>query len=113
MEFKLLECTLRDGGYQVNWDFSETFVSDYLDLCSNLDIKNIELGFRFFDNNVWRGKFAYTTEEVISKLNISNDVNLGVMLFSGQAETNNKAGLKTRRVCAALGKQGAGGHGRR
>ena len=25
-----------------------------------------------------------------SKLNISNDVNLGVMLFSGQAETNNK-----------------------
>ena len=90
MEFKLLECTLRDGGYQVNWDFSEIFVSDYLDLCSNLDIKNIELGFRFFDNNVWRGKFAYTTEEVISKLNISNDVNLGVMLFSGQAETNNK-----------------------
>ena len=46
MEFKLLECTLRDGGYQVNWDFSEIFVSDYLDLCSNLDIKNIELGFR-------------------------------------------------------------------
>ena len=26
MKFNLLECTLRDGGYQVNWDFDEDFV---------------------------------------------------------------------------------------
>ncbi len=90
MNFNLLECTLRDGGYQVNWDFDETFVKDYLNLCSNLDLKNIEFGFRFFDNSVWRGEFAFTTEEVIKKYNINNDVNLGVMLFSGQVVTDKK-----------------------
>ena len=47
MKFNLLECTLRDGGYQVNWDFEEDFVRDYLKLCSNLELKNIEFGFRF------------------------------------------------------------------
>ena len=26
MNFNLLECTLRDGGYQVNWDFDDDFV---------------------------------------------------------------------------------------
>ena len=31
MNFNLLECTLRDGGYQVNWDFDEDFVKDYLE----------------------------------------------------------------------------------
>ena len=45
MKFNLLECTLRDGGYQVNWDFEEDFVRDYLKLCSNLELKNIEFGF--------------------------------------------------------------------
>ena len=52
MKFNLLECTLRDGGYQVNWDFDEDFVKDYLELCSSLKLKNIEFGFRFFDNLV-------------------------------------------------------------
>ena len=74
MKINLLECTLRDGGYQVNWDFDEDFVNDYLKLCSNLDLKNIEFGFRFFDNSVWRGEFAFTTEEVINKYKI-NDQN--------------------------------------
>lgn len=90
MKFNLLECTLRDGGYQVNWDFDEDFVKDYLELCSNLKLKNIEFGFRFFDNLVWRGEFAFTTEEVINKFQIDDDVNLGVMLFSGQVTTNKK-----------------------
>jgi 4-hydroxy 2-oxovalerate aldolase len=90
MKFNLLECTLRDGGYQVNWDFEEDFVEDYLKLCSNLELKNIEFGFRFFDNLVWRGEFAFTTEEVISKYKINDDVYLGVMLFSGQVTTEKK-----------------------
>ena len=93
MNFNLLECTLRDGGYQVNWDFDETFVNDYLNLCSNLGLKNIEFGFRFFDNSVWRGEFAFTTEEVIRKYDINQDVNLGVMLFSGQVVSDKKFDL--------------------
>ena len=75
---------------KVNWDFEEDFVRDYLKLCSNLELKNIEFGFRFFDNSVWRGEFAFTTENVINKYKINDDVNLGVMLFSGQVTTDKK-----------------------
>ena len=28
---KLLDCTLRDGGYYTNWDFSTLIVKDYID----------------------------------------------------------------------------------
>ena len=29
-KIKLLDCTLRDGGYYNNWDFSKELVDDYL-----------------------------------------------------------------------------------
>ena len=30
---KILDCTLRDGGYYNNWDFSKDLVNDYLKAC--------------------------------------------------------------------------------
>lgn len=27
---KLLDCTLRDGGYYTNWDFDDTVVDSYI-----------------------------------------------------------------------------------
>ena len=29
-KIKILDCTLRDGGYYNNWDFSKEIVNDYL-----------------------------------------------------------------------------------
>ena len=29
-ELKILDCTLRDGGYYNNWDFSKDLIEDYL-----------------------------------------------------------------------------------
>ena len=29
-KIKILDCTLRDGGYYNNWDFSNDLVNDYL-----------------------------------------------------------------------------------
>lgn len=28
--FKILDCTLRDGGYYTNWDFSSEVVDSYI-----------------------------------------------------------------------------------
>ena len=47
-EIKILDCTLRDGGYYNNWDFSLDLVSDYIKSISSSGIKYIELGFRSF-----------------------------------------------------------------
>ena len=47
-EIKVLDCTLRDGGYYNNWDFSLDLVRDYIKSISSSGIKYIELGFRSF-----------------------------------------------------------------
>ena len=45
-EINIIDCTLRDGGYYNNWDFSNEIVNDYLESMSRVGVKNIELGFR-------------------------------------------------------------------
>ena len=44
-KINILDCTLRDGGYYNNWDFSKDLVNDYLKAISESGIKNIEIGF--------------------------------------------------------------------
>ena len=43
---KILDCTLRDGGYQNNWQFSNKFVQKYLNLMDSKIISCVELGIR-------------------------------------------------------------------
>ena len=45
--FYNLDCTLRDGGYYNNWDFSKKFIQNYLNYISKTNISYVELGFRF------------------------------------------------------------------
>ena len=44
-KLKFLDCTLRDGGYYNNWDFSENLINRYLDVMSNSLIDIVEIGF--------------------------------------------------------------------
>ena len=46
MEYKILDCTLRDGGYYNNWEFTKKLNQDYLNAMSKSGIEFIELGFR-------------------------------------------------------------------
>ena len=41
---KILDCTLRDGGYYNNWDFDESTVDSYMEAMNNLPIDYIEIG---------------------------------------------------------------------
>ena len=69
-KIKIIDCTLRDGGYYNNWLFDTETVNQYLYDCHNSKIDIIELGFRFLskDNNF--GPYAYSTDNFLSKLNI-------------------------------------------
>ena len=49
----LLDCTLRDGGYYNNWDFSKKIIEDYLKAMSAAKIEFIELGFRFYKKDIY------------------------------------------------------------
>jgi 4-hydroxy 2-oxovalerate aldolase len=67
---KLLDCTLRDGGYYNNWDFSEVLVNDYLEAMSALKIDYVEIGLRSLKNEGFRGACAYSTDSFINKLSV-------------------------------------------
>ena len=53
-EINIIDCTLRDGGYYNNWDFSNEIVNDYLESMSRIGVKNIELGFRSLQKRDWQ-----------------------------------------------------------
>ena len=43
---KILDCTLRDGGYYTGWDFNDNLVNSYFDLVKHLPIDIVEVGYR-------------------------------------------------------------------
>ena len=93
-KFKLLDCTLRDGGYYNNWNFSFNLIQDYLNIISKTDIQYIELGFRGFPQNKNLGLTGYTDDNLIEKLSIPNSLKIGVMVNASDLFKNNYSPLK-------------------
>lgn len=79
-EIKVLDCTLRDGGYYNKWDFSPEIVSSYLNAMAEAKIDYIELGLRNFPKIGFDGPFAYTTETFLKKLDLPEGPTYGVMV---------------------------------
>jgi len=59
---KHLDCTLRDGGYQNNWNFSKRFIEDYINLMVLLRLDIIELGIRSHIRNDNFGSLSYCAD---------------------------------------------------
>ncbi|MCC6076903.1 aldolase catalytic domain-containing protein [Pseudomonas sp. GCM10022188] len=77
---KVLDCTLRDGGYYNNWDFDEQLVAEYLHAAAKAEIDMIELGLRNFDSTTFKGANAFTSERYINHLKLPNGPLYGVMV---------------------------------
>ena len=80
---KILDCTLRDGGYYNNWDFSFDLVGAYLEAVALSGIDYVELGLRDFPKNFYCGPFAYTTERLLNRLSLPSGPEYGVMINAG------------------------------
>tara|TARA_B100000886_G_scaffold340142_1_gene308108 strand:- start:494 stop:2092 length:1599 start_codon:yes stop_codon:yes gene_type:complete len=91
-KINVLDCTLRDGGYYNNWDFSSELIQDYINAISNSGIKYLELGFRSFSNKSFKGSNWYTTDSFINSLKIPKNIKLAVMLNASQITSNNISG---------------------
>ena len=77
---KILDCTLRDGGYYNKWDFNNSTVEKYLMAIRMSSVDVVELGFRFLPKNTFMGPFAYTTDEFVGQLNLPKGPIYGVMI---------------------------------
>ena len=80
----LLDCTLRDGGYYNSWNFNFELITDYLQAMSALATDYVELGFRTFDHNGFKGGCAYTTDSFIRRLNVPSGLKLGVIVNASE-----------------------------
>jgi 4-hydroxy 2-oxovalerate aldolase len=80
---KVLDCTLRDGGYYCHWDFDVETVHKYLSAMSAARVDILEIGFRFLPQDNYLGPFAYSTDGYISKLPLPESVAIAVMVNAG------------------------------
>jgi len=81
-KLNLLDCTLRDGGYYNNWDFSPKLIEDYLAAMVSIQIDYVEIGFRFLSNNDFKGGCAFSSDSFINSLNVPKELHekIGVMV---------------------------------
>ncbi len=68
MYLKILDCTLRDGGYYTLWDFETSLVDSYCKLVAKLPIEYIEIGYKSIEKEDYLGEFYYTPFDTIKKV---------------------------------------------
>lgn len=77
---KILDCTLRDGGYYTNWDFKSEIVDAYIQAMNVLPIDYLELGYRNNPTKEYMGKFGYCPVSVLKHIRHNCTKKLDVML---------------------------------
>jgi 4-hydroxy 2-oxovalerate aldolase len=78
--FKILDCTLRDGGYYTNWDFDKHLVETYLTAMDNLPVEYLEVGYRSPKLSGYYGEYFYCPDFVLKKLSRLSNKKLVIIL---------------------------------
>ena len=60
---RVLDCTLRDGGYYTQWDFDAKSVAHYFQAVSRIAVDTLEIGYVGNASGEYFGKFYYLTPE--------------------------------------------------
>ena len=76
----ILDCTLRDGGYYNNWNFSKKLVNKYIDLMSKTDIQKVEIGFLTIPIDNKLGITANCDHNFFKTINIPKNLDIGIMI---------------------------------
>lgn len=77
---KLLDCTLRDGGYYTNWDFDKELVKNYFECINKLPIEYIEIGYRSKLKDEYFGEYFYLPSLTIKTIKKYTSKKLAIMI---------------------------------
>ncbi|MFM2359567.1 MAG: hypothetical protein RLY16_1560 [Bacteroidota bacterium] len=77
---KILDCTIRDGGYYNNWDFNSDLMNDYVHAINDLPIEYFEIGYRANAQKGYFGKYFYTPEHELQKISAITNKKIAIML---------------------------------
>lgn len=90
---KILDCTLRDGGYYTDWDFSSGVVEAYIEAMNALPIDYLEVGYRNNPSKEYLGQFGYTPVATLLKLRKMSTKKLAIMLNEKNTRPTDLEGL--------------------
>lgn len=77
---KILDCTLRDGGYYTNWDFDRSLVDIYIDAFNGLPVEYLEVGYRSLPKEGYLGEYFYCPVSVLERLKNQSNKKLVIIL---------------------------------
>jgi 4-hydroxy 2-oxovalerate aldolase len=77
---KILDCTLRDGGYYTNWDFDRRVVKTYLKSFNSLPVDYLEVGYRNPTQIGYKGEYYYCPPSTLNFLKRNTDKKLAIIL---------------------------------
>jgi len=77
---KILDCTLRDGGYYTNWDFEKEIVDQYITSSNVLPIDYLELGYRNIAQKEYMGKYGFSPVYELENIRNKSKKKLAIML---------------------------------
>lgn len=77
---KILDCTLRDGGYYTNWDFDASLVDNYLENTNKLPIDYLEVGYRSKPMKGYLGEYFYCPDYLLSYIRAKSTKKIVIIL---------------------------------
>lgn len=77
---KILDCTIRDGGYYTNWDFSKDTITTYLKSINKLPVDFIEVGYRNPDLSGYFGEYYFLPVHTMEFIRLHSDKSLAIIL---------------------------------
>ncbi|AXJ01679.1 4-hydroxy 2-oxovalerate aldolase [Cyclonatronum proteinivorum] len=78
--FNILDCTLRDGGYYTNWDFSKETVKTYFEAFNHLPVEYLEVGYRSNPMKGYLGEYFYCPVPVLQQIKSLSNKKLVIIL---------------------------------
>ncbi len=91
----ILDCTLRDGGYYTNWDFSPSIVKTYFDSFNKLPVDYLEIGYRSNPMKEYLGEYFYCPNYILENVRQQSNKKIVVAL--------NEKDLRPEHMQAVLG----------
>lgn len=88
-DFKILDCTLRDGGYYTDWDFNEAIVNSYIEAMNLLPIDYLEVGYRNNPSKEYLGRFGYTPVAELKGIRLLCNKKIAVMINEKSTSPDN------------------------
>src|SRR5690606_20966205 len=83
---KILDCTLRDGGYYTNWDFDSHLVHQYLESMDTLPVDYIEVGYRSKSLQGYYRKYFYSPIYELENIRLKSKKKLAIILNEKDTE---------------------------